>query len=140
MRITAGIRNSLEGHTATVSTQGRDREVPIPPRSEGRGSAVNGGELLFLALATCYGNDVYREAAAAGIPIDAVEVTVEGEFGGPGDPAHGITYRVVVTSPAETDVVRELLRRTDGLAEIQNTLRVGTPVILDSVEVRTPAG
>ena len=31
-------------------------------KSPGRGSAVNGGEFLVLALATCYCNDLYREA------------------------------------------------------------------------------
>jgi len=140
MRIPAGIRNSAQHHPAPVATEGRNRDLPLPPKTEGRGSAVNGGELLFLALATCYGNDIYREANAAGIPIDAVEVTVEGEFGGPGDPARNITYSAVVTSPADPDEVRGLLRLTDSLAEIQNTLRVGTPVVLDAVEVRAPGG
>jgi uncharacterized OsmC-like protein len=54
---------------------------------------VNGGELLFLALATCHCNDIYREAAKRGIQIDEVDVTVEGEFGAEGECAKQIVYR-----------------------------------------------
>jgi uncharacterized OsmC-like protein len=42
--------------------------------------------LLFLALATCYCNDIFREAAKQGLKIDGVEVKVEGEFGAEGEP------------------------------------------------------
>jgi uncharacterized OsmC-like protein len=35
---------------------------------------------LFLALATCYCNDIYREAAKRNIKVDSVEVEVEGTF------------------------------------------------------------
>ncbi len=139
MRITATIRNTPEGHSAAVATDGNEREITIPAKSEGRGSAMNGGELLFLALATSYGDDVYREAKAAGLAVDAVEVHVEGEFGVPGDPATGVTYRAVVTSAESPQLIEELLRHTDEVAEIQNTLRVGTPVRLESVEVRPPS-
>lgn len=58
-----------------VSTEGEAKVLPLPPKESGRGSSVNGGELLFLARATCYCNDVYREAAGAGLRIDEVHVT-----------------------------------------------------------------
>jgi organic hydroperoxide reductase OsmC/OhrA len=45
------------------------------------------GELLCLALATCYCNDVYREASRRGLAIRGVEVGVAAEFGGRGEPA-----------------------------------------------------
>jgi uncharacterized OsmC-like protein len=140
MRVSATIRNDREMHEALVSTEGASRHIHIPRKIEGRGSAVNGAELLFLALATCYGNDVYREAAAAGIPIDAIEVTVDGEFGGPGEPGRNLVYSVTVSSPADAALVHELLRHTDTVAEIQNTVRVGTPVVLGALEVLPPAG
>jgi organic hydroperoxide reductase OsmC/OhrA len=34
--------------------EGREHSLETPPRSGGFGSNANGGELLFLALATCY--------------------------------------------------------------------------------------
>jgi organic hydroperoxide reductase OsmC/OhrA len=91
----------------------------------------NGGELLFLALATCYCNDLYREAAARGIRIEAVEVEVSGNFGGPGEPATAITYRAKVKSDASEAEISQLLVDTDRVAEIQNTVRNGCTVTLD---------
>jgi uncharacterized OsmC-like protein len=97
------------------------------------GSLANGGELLFLALATCYCNDVYREAAKRGIAVERVEVEVEGEFGGVGEPARNVTYHARVTARASEANIQELMAHTDRVAEIQNTLRVETPVRLGRV-------
>jgi uncharacterized OsmC-like protein len=133
--IRAVVASTAGTHDARVETTGRAQTVAIPGR-EGGGSAVNGGELLFLALATCYCNDVYREALARGLRIDRVEVTVEGTFGGPGDPARDVTYGVRVESPEPEEAVRRLLQATDSVAEIQNTLRQGVPVVLNHIEVR----
>ncbi len=49
-------------------------------KENGYGSSASGGELLFLALATCYCNDIYREAAKKNIKVESVEVDVEGDF------------------------------------------------------------
>lgn len=82
MQIRARVANSHGEHHATVATDGNSHSVAIPPRESGFGSSANGGELLFLALATCYCNDIYREAGRRGIAVERVEVEVEGEFGG----------------------------------------------------------
>jgi uncharacterized OsmC-like protein len=85
----------------------------------------------MLALATCYCNDLYREAARLGIVIDSVEVSARGEFEGVGLAARNITYHAqVVSSASDMDVAR-LLRETDAVAEIHNTLRSGVPVKLE---------
>ncbi|WP_342117567.1 hypothetical protein [Pseudoduganella sp. OTU4001] len=62
MKIAATVRNSLNAHEAHVTTNGVTQSLPVPSKSTGKGSAVNGGKFLMLALATCYCNDVYREA------------------------------------------------------------------------------
>ena len=92
---------------------------------------------LFLALATCYCNDIYREAAKRGFKVEHVEVEVEGEFGAEGEPARNVSYRAKVTAQASEAQIRELMSQTDRVAEIQNTLRLGTPVILSGIEVVT---
>jgi uncharacterized OsmC-like protein len=90
--------------------------------------------LLFLALATCYCNDIYREAGKRGIAVEQVEVNVEGEFGAEGEPARNVTYRAKVVAQASESEIRDLIRHTDTVAEIQNTLRVLTPVTLADSE------
>lgn len=87
MHIVARVTNSPNAHAVHLATDGTPHQLTIAPKPTGAGSSVNGGELLFLALATCYCNDLYREAAARGIAVHAVEVEVRGAFGGRGDPA-----------------------------------------------------
>lgn len=135
MKISSLVDNSEDRHLVTLRTDDHTHHLTIAPKPTGFGSSANGGELLFLALATCYCNDIYREAAKRGIVVQAVEVEVEGDFGAAGEPARNVTYRAKVTAQAGEAEIRELMIHTDGVAEIQNTLRVGTPVVLDGIEV-----
>src|SRR5215468_12530987 len=121
-------------HKATLATQGVGHALPIPPRSSGFGSSVNGGELLCLALATCYCNDLYREAGKRGIEIHRVEVEAEAVFGAEGAPAERLSYHARVSARTSRQVIIELMRHTDTVAEIQNTLRRACPVVLMGVE------
>jgi organic hydroperoxide reductase OsmC/OhrA len=132
MEIAAFVRSHAAGHEVSVRTDDRAQDVAIPARTGGRGSAINGGELLMLALATCYCNDLYREAARLGIPVDDVEVQATADFPGVGLAATGIRYRARVSSPADASVIAELVRLTDAVAEVHNTLRAGAEVQLVS--------
>jgi organic hydroperoxide reductase OsmC/OhrA len=131
MKISASLRNTGASQRVTVSTSAKEQSIAIPAKAGGAGSSVNGGELLMLALATCYCNDLYREAARLGIAIDSVEVEASAEFAGVGLAASDIRYRAKVASPAPAERVSELLRQTDAVAEIHNTIRAGVPVTLE---------
>lgn len=137
MRIVAKVQNSQGKHEVSLQTNDHVHALTIPPKATGFGSSANGGELLFLALATCYCNDIYREAAERGIRVVNVEVTVEGEFGGVGEPAKSITYDAKVSAHASENEIKDLMKQTDTVAEIQNTLRIGIPVTLDRLEARS---
>lgn len=82
----------------------------------------------MLALATCFCNDIYREAARLGITVDAVEVEARADFLGVGLAATNITYRARVASPASEAEIADLLRQTDAVAEVHNTVRSGVKV------------
>ena len=135
MKITAKVKNSKDDHQVTLQTNDNVHSIVIPPKPTGYGSSANGGELLFLALATCYCNDIYREATKRNIQVDRVEVEVDGDFGAEGEPAKNVTYRARVSAQASEQEVQDMLRFVDTVAEIQNTLRVLTPVTLSQVEV-----
>jgi uncharacterized OsmC-like protein len=102
--------------------------LTVPPKESGSGSSVNGGEFLMLALATCYCNDLYREAARLGIPITGCEVVAKAQFNGVGLAAEAVMYAARVESPASANDIERLLMETDRLAEIHNTLRAGCAV------------
>lgn len=138
MRISATVHDAPGRHEVTVSTEGTESTLAIGTRDTGRGSASNGGELLTAALATCFVNDLHREAARRGLVVGDVRVTVESEFGGPGDPARTLAYSVRVESPEDRDVIEDLVRATDRLAEVHNTIRAGLPVVLTDLEVGEP--
>jgi uncharacterized OsmC-like protein len=81
MEILARIVNQWGEHKVLLSTARREHSLEVAPKPEGFGSSVNDDELWFLALATCYCNDLYREANKRGIEVESVEVRVSGEFG-----------------------------------------------------------
>ena len=130
MQISAHVRNAGNAHDVSVSTAGVSRHIDVPAKSGARGSSVNGGEFLMLALATCYCNDIYREAARKGIEVAAVEVEASAHFEGVGLAATNIRYSARIDSPAAPDQIARLLRETDAVAEVQNTLRAGGAVEL----------
>jgi organic hydroperoxide reductase OsmC/OhrA len=137
MIVSARVQNRLDNHQVTLRTNGKSQSLQISTKSSGFGSSVSGGELLFLALATCYCNDIYREAERQGIRVVSVEVDVSGEFGGVGEPAKNVSYRARVEAEASQEDIRALITHTDQVAEIQNTLRSLTPVRLDQIEAVT---
>ena len=64
MRISATVRNSADAHEVQLRTGDAQQALRVAAKAAGgRGSAVSGGEFLMLALATCYCNDLFREAA-----------------------------------------------------------------------------
>jgi uncharacterized OsmC-like protein len=135
MKISARVQNSQGQHRVTLRTNENVHGLNIPPKPTGFGSSANGGELLFLALATCYCNDIYREAAKRGLQVEQVEVEVEGDFEAEGEPAKNVTYRAKVMARGSEAEIRELMSQTDRVAEIQNTLRAETPVTLSGIQV-----
>jgi len=135
LKITAHIDNRAGEHHIALTTDDNVHSILIHPKPSGLGSSVNGGELLFLALATCYCNDIYREATKLNIEVARVEVEVNGDFGAPGEPAQNVTYRAQVHAKGSEAEIRALMEYTDTVAEIQNTLRVGIPVKLTDIEV-----
>jgi organic hydroperoxide reductase OsmC/OhrA len=132
MDISATVRSARSAHEVTVRTGTATQKLNVSAKATARGSAVNGGEFLMLALATCYCNDLYREAERLKIPLDSIQVEASADFPGIGLAATNIRYRASVESPAPAGAIAELLRQTDAVAEVHNTLRAGVPVRLET--------
>ena len=130
MKISTTIDSKFNQHKITVRTNETDSEIHIAPKSSGFGSSINGGELLLLSLATCFCNDIYREAAKRNIAVSGVEVEFTGDFGAEGEPGSNFKYKANVISDASAAEIQELISYTDQIAEIHNTLRKGLSITL----------
>lgn len=139
MEISAMVNNFPSGHKVSLRTGNSTQAIAVAAKPSGQGSAVNGGEFLMLALATCYCNDLYREAERIGISVEAVQVEATAEFPGIGLAAKDIRYRATVKSSASAQEVERLLRETDAVAQVHNTIRCGVPVQLLQGAAREPA-
>ena len=128
MRISASVTNGPGHHRVVLRTGDAEHTLAVAPKASGAGSATNGGEFLMLALATCFCNDLYREATRLGLALNGVEVRAEADFDGIGLAARDVRYHARVQSPASPDAIARLLRETDAVAEVHNTLRQDVPV------------
>jgi uncharacterized OsmC-like protein len=130
MKMSATIKNRFNNHETFVRTNDTEKEMQIPPKDSGFGSSVNGGELLLLSLATCFCNDLYREAAKRKITITDINVEVACEFGLEGEAGKNFTYKANIIADASQKEIEELIAATDKVAEIHNTLRQGVSITL----------
>lgn len=93
MQVSANIKSKMNLHETFVQTNDSVKELQIAPKTSGFGSLINGAELLLLSIATCFCNDIYREAAKRNISISGVDVLVTGEFGAEGEPGSNLNIR-----------------------------------------------
>jgi uncharacterized OsmC-like protein len=99
-----------------------------PTAAGGGGLGFNGGQLLYLSIAACWSNDLYREAATMGIALDGLEITVDGDFPARGSGSTPITLDVIVRSSAPEGRVRDLIAEVERVAEIPRAIREATPI------------
>src|SRR5919202_5233257 len=120
------VRN-VAGEPASIGNAGPYAVVmDRPADGGGRGIGFNGGQLLYLAIAGCVSNDLFREARADGIELERVRVVARGDFRGDPPVSTDVTYDVEVTGHAPPERLRELVARVDEIAEIPNSLRGAT--------------
>ena len=127
---------NTHGHAASIGSAGpHTLVVDRPADAGGQGLGFNGGELLYLAIGGCVSNDLFREASARGIRLTDVRIRVVGDFDGDPPVSQDVSYDVEVAGEASRDELEELVSHVDAIAEIPNSLRLGTPVKLRHVEI-----
>jgi putative redox protein len=107
--------------------------VDRPAAAGGAGLGFNGGQLLYLSIAACLSNDLYREAMTMDIELDGVEVTVDGDFPGRGAGSTPIEVEVTVRSAASESDVRALIAEVERVAEIPRSIREAAPIEIRSI-------
>lgn len=133
----AHIRTVQDASTAVGWAGQRTLTIDRPESAGGMGLGYSGGELLLLAIGACYCNDLFREAAQRSIVVTNVAIDVCADWGGEPLRAQQITYTVKVAADASDAEINDLIRHTDQVAEIANSLRLGSTVTL--TDARTVA-
>ena len=135
MHIEVETRN-VDGQVTSLGSAGPfSLVVDRPTEGGGGGLGFNGGQLLYLAVAGCISNDLFRDARAAGIELSSVRVRVSGDFVGEPAVSDEIRYEVEVAGNVPEDQLRALVDQVDETAEIPNSLRRGTNVRLVGAKV-----
>ena len=127
---TVRVRTVQDACVAVGWTGHRTLTIDRPEQAGGMGLGFNGGELLLLAIGGCYCNDIFREAAKRGMAIKSVHVDVEADWGGEPVRAQNVTLATRIEAEASEGEILALIEDTDRLAEIPNSLRLGTPMTL----------
>jgi organic hydroperoxide reductase OsmC/OhrA len=110
--------------------------VIVADRPEGRaggtGMGLNGGQVLALAIGTCFSNDLQTVADAMGVAIVDFTLEIRMAFGGEPRIAQRIDMDVDVTLDAGHDPA-ELIAEARRITVIANTLKAGTEVAIEAV-------
>lgn len=106
--------------------------IDRPVEVGGGGKGFNGGQLLYLAIAGCVSNDLFREAPRFGVELDVVRVTVDGDFSGDPAVSEPVTYNVELAGRGDLEA---LAKEVDRIAEIPNSLRGGTAVSIGQIRI-----
>jgi uncharacterized OsmC-like protein len=130
MHIEVETRN-LDGQVTSLGTAEQfTLVVDRPTEGGGGGRGLNGGQLLYLVVAGCISNDLFREAWAAALELGSVPVRVGGDFVGDPTVSDEIRYEGEVAGDAPEDRLQALVDQVDEIAEIPSSLRQGTRVRL----------
>src|SRR3954454_8255932 len=130
MALSVAMRSVGGGPTALGSAGSYTLVADRPLEAGGGGLGFNGGQLLYLAVAACISNDLYREAAGRGMTLREVAVDVKGDFPAPGAPSGPIEITLSVTADASQASLGALVDEVDRIAEIPNSIRGTTPVTI----------
>jgi uncharacterized OsmC-like protein len=112
-------------------------EIDEPPVLLGKDAGANAGEYLLTALSGCITTTFIAYAAVLGVEIDEFRTELEGDIdlrgflGVSGDVRPGfreIRVKVFVKSKAPDEKIRELLKMTERLSPVTDSLQNGVPI------------
>lgn len=129
----AHIRTVSDSSIAVGWSGHRTITIDRTEQAGGSGLGYSGGELLLLAIGACYCNDLFREAANAGIAIQSVTIDVQCTWGGEPVVGQNVAVAVEVTAESSEEEILALIQHTDRVAEVPNSLRSATAVTISDV-------
>ena len=123
--------STVHNTTMAVGVAGvRTITIDLPQDEGGQGLGFSGGELLLLAIGSCYCNDLHRAAARSGISLDSIDLTVSAKWS---DKPLQLTdaHVSIRTKTAKCAVdLHQLIKQVDVATSVANSLRSGARITL----------
>jgi putative redox protein len=133
-QMTVHVRSAHEGSFSVGWTGQHSLVIDRGQDDGGQGMGFNGGQLLLLAIGSCYANDIFREAGQRDLEVLGVRVVVECDWDGDPPRARNVRFTTRVEAEADEDEIMDLIKYVDRVAEVHNTLREGIDVELVEAE------
>jgi len=121
-----GIDTEIVGLGKGKLTADRNPKVGTPG-----GMGFGGGEILCLAVGTCYYNNLRREANHRNIELVLIEIEVTADWDDPSPIASEIRIKPKIESQASQDEIESLLEYAIQVSSVANTISHTVPVRLD---------
>lgn len=112
------------GHTVVI-----DR---AEGKAGGMGLGFNGAQMIALSIGGCFCNDLRYMAEELEVTLDTIEVDVDVELDGSPIMITSATMNVQVTSATPNIDLVALIRRTESVSAVTNSVRRGFPVAVVS--------
>jgi uncharacterized OsmC-like protein len=100
----------------------------------GDGLGYSGGQVLVLAVGTCFYNNLYNAADERGIKIQSVELEVTSGWTEEPKVSSGIEVSAKVEAEASAAEIVELIQHAGRVSTVSNTVRKGTTVTMGNVQ------
>jgi len=135
MKLTVHLTALPDSNTSTGRVNGRSLAIDRCMNGGRSGEGATYGELLCLAVAGGYADELLQEAERCGIRIDRLHISVEAEAENGGRKAGNLAISVRVETNADEHVIMDLIEHTDRVSEVLKSLRLGTSVRLADAEL-----
>jgi hypothetical protein len=135
MKLIVQISAQHDAATSTGWVNGRSLTIDRTRAAGRAGECPSHNELLCLALAAGYADELLEEAERRGIVVERAHVTVEAETGHSGRTTRNLALAVRLETDENEPAVMELIEHTDRVSEVLKVIRLGTPVRLADVQL-----
>jgi putative redox protein len=127
---------TISGMQSAVGWVGKQTiTIGRPEGVGGDGLGYSGGQVLVLAVGTCFYNNLYYAADERGINIRSVELEVSSGWTEEPKVSSGIVINAKVEADASPADIEELIHQANHVSTVSNSVRQGTTVSMGSVQI-----
>lgn len=135
MAETKAFIRTISGMQSAVGWVGNQTiTIGRPEGVGGDGLGYSGGQVLVLAVGTCFYNNLYYAADERGIKIQSAELEITGGWTEEPMVSSGIVVNAKVEAEAAPAEIEELIHYASRVSTVSNSVRQGTTVTIGNIQ------